>query len=304
MNNDLLKIQKFVGSINREQLRYVDSFVGEDMALFMPVGGACYFALIPEHRHPSYMFVLPFDDRTSLMLDGKVITTGHGRLLALSPGIPHHELSSDYPPRYIAIFINKGYFEKQLQEYPVKGDVIFRGGTFAPGNTLLPLLRKFMIEADDKIPGSNTVLSGISLEICHSIIRTIFGFSHSSDRISHRLEINRVIEYIHANPGEKLTIEEMAKIAHLSPSHFVRIFKEEIGDTPIEYLNHVRMERVKRLLLADEKSITDIALECGFNNPSYLSSRFYNKYKLTPSEYRKGLKKGQISKKDNKISKD
>lgn len=304
MENDLLVIQKFVGSINIEQLRYVDSFVGEDMALFMPVGGACYYALIPEHAHPSYMFVLPFDDRTSLMLDGKVITTGHGRLFALSPEIPHHELPSDYPPRYIAIFINKEFFEKQLREYPVRGDVIFRGGIYDPGNTLLPLLRKFIIEADNKIPGTGVVLNAISLEICHSIIRTIFGFSLSNDRISHRLEINRVIEYIHSNPGEKLTIEEMAKIAHLSPSHFVRIFKEEIGDTPIEYLNHVRMERVKKLLLADERSITEIALECGFNNPSYLSTRFYKQYKLTPSEYRKGLKKGQISKKDNKISKD
>lgn len=257
MKNDLLKIQKFVGSINREQLRYVDSFVGEDMALFMPVGGACYFALVPEHEHPSYMFVLPFDDQTSLMLDGKVITTGHGRLFVLSPGISHHEIPSDYPPRYIAIFINKGYFEQQLREYPVRGDVIFRGGIHDPGNTLLPLLRKFMIEADNK-----------------------------------------------SNPGEKLTIGELAKIAHLSPSHFVRIFKEEIGDTPIEYLNHVRMERVKRLLLTDERSITEIALECGFNNPSYLSARFYKQYKLTPSEYRKGLKKGQISKKDTKKSKD
>lgn len=53
MKNDLLIIQKFVGAINREQLRYVDSFAGEDITLFMPVGGACYYALIPEHTHPS-----------------------------------------------------------------------------------------------------------------------------------------------------------------------------------------------------------------------------------------------------------
>ncbi len=110
------KIRRLVGQVTKEQLRYVDCFIGEDIGLFMPVGGACFYALTPLHSHPSYMFVLPYNDQTSIKIDGKTITAKHGKLFPLSPNITHHECPSDYSPRYIAIFIGKDFFENQLNQ--------------------------------------------------------------------------------------------------------------------------------------------------------------------------------------------
>lgn len=61
----LEKIRALVGDATSEQLRYVDFFVTREIGLFMPVGGACFYALTPEHSHPAYMFVLHFDDPCS-----------------------------------------------------------------------------------------------------------------------------------------------------------------------------------------------------------------------------------------------
>ena len=291
MKDELYKIRKLVGEITKEQLRYVDSFVGDNIGIFMPAGGPCFYALTPLHSHPSYMFVLPFNDQTSIKIDGKIITAKHGRLLALSPDIVHHECPSDYPPRYIAIFIDKGFFEKQLSRYPIKQGIVFHGESYDVTPNLLPLLKRFMIEADNKMSGSEAVLHGLSLEICHTMIRSIFDFAPANDRISSRMEIDRVIEYLHSNLDKKITVEGMAKIAHMSPSHFARIFKQEIGKSPVDYLNQIRMERAKKLLFAGDKSITEIALDCGFSSPSYLSACFFKKYKMTPSEYQKSLKR-------------
>jgi AraC-like DNA-binding protein len=304
MQDDLEKIRKLVGKISKEQLRYVDCFIGEGIGLFMPVGGACFYALTPQHSHPSYMFILPFNDQTSLKIDEKLITATPGKIFALSPDILHHEVPSDSPPRYIAIFINKEFFENQLCRYPVKQDNSFRGDSYEMSPNLLLLLKKFMIETDNKMPGYETVLHALSLEICHSIIRSIFQFAPANDRISSRMEIDRVIEYLHSNIDKKISVKEMAKIAHMSTSHFSRIFKKETGNSPMDYLNRIRMARVKKLLLAGDRSITEIALECGFNSPAYLSACFYRKYKMSPSDYQKGLKKGQISKENNRILKD
>ncbi len=301
MRVDLDKIRQFVGAVVKEQLRYIDSFIGGDVALFLPVGGPCFYALTPMHSHPSYMFVLPFNDQTSVKIGGRIITVEHGKLFCMSPGIVHNELASDYPPRYIAILINKNFFERHIALYHAGREVIFRGDSYDTPSELLALLKRFMIEAGNSRPGRDAVLHGLSLQICHSIIRGIFKFSSDDDSVSFRLEIDKVIEYLHSNLDRKISVEDLAAIAHMAPSYFARIFKKEIGRTPMDYLSRIRLDRVKKLLLAGDKSITEIAMECGFRSSSYLASCFYKRFNISPSEY---CKKDRISKKNNRILKD
>ncbi len=296
MKHDLSKIQRLVGSVTTEQLRYVDCFVGEDVGLFMPVGGPCYYGTLPNHTHPAYMLTLPFNDQTFVDIGGKTIQARHGMIFALSPDIVHHELPSDYPPRYIAIFIVKEFFEEQLYQYPGDQGTVFHGDLYKAPAALLPLLKRFMIEADNKVPGAKAVLHAIGVEICHTIIREIIGVSQN-DKVSSRIEIDTVIEHIHSHIDEKLTIADMADVAGMSPSSFSRTFKKEVGIPPAEYLIQIRLDRAKKLLLAGDKSITEIALECGFNSPAYLSASFHKRFNLTPSEYLNGSRKGRISKK-------
>jgi AraC family transcriptional regulator len=301
MRIELDKIGKFVGAVEKEQLRYIDSFIGEDLALFMPVGGPCFYALSPMHSHPSYMFVLPFNDQTSVKIGDRIITAAHGRIFCLSPGVVHHELASDYPPRYIAVLIKKGFFERQMSLYAAERDITFRGESHHTSPELLSLLKRFMREAGNAKPGRDAVLHGVSLEICHSILRGIFSIAPDKDDVSSRIEIDRVIEYLHSNLDRKISVEDLAATAGMAPSHFARIFKKETGSTPMAYLSRVRMERVKKLLLAGDKSITEIAMECGFRSSSYLSACFYKRFKISPSAY---CKNDGISKKKGRIAKD
>lgn len=293
-----------VGNITKEQLRYVDYFINENIGLFMPVGGPCFYALAPKHTHPSYMIILPFDDETSLNLNGKTIASKYGEIFILSPNIAHFELKSDFPPRYIAIFIKERFFKNLLTNYPVKSNIIFYGNSYKANPQLLPLLKKFMIEKDTKIPGYESVLNAISIEICHTIIRNIFKLNTACKKISDKIEINRAIEYIYSNFDKKITVEEMAKVACMSLPHFYRIFKTETDETPLEYLNQIRLKTAKKLLKANDKSITEIALECGFSNSAYFSTCFYKKFKITPSVYQKNLKNDSISKKYDRKMKD
>lgn len=288
-NIEIDEIRGLVGAVTKEQLRYVDCFAAGDLGLFMPVGGACFFARTPLHSHPSYMFVLHFDEQTALEIEGRTITAQYGKMFGLLPEVPHTELLSDSPPRYIAVMISKRFFEKQLRQYPVKQKDLQLGEFYDPVPNLLPLMKRFMIEADARMAGSESVLQALSLEICHSIIRSILKLRLEDGKISSRIEIDRTIEYMHTNLDMKITLEDMAKVACMSPSHFSRIFKQETGASPIDYLGRIRMDRARKLLLAGDKSITEIALECGFNSPAYLSASFYKKFRTTPSAYRKNL---------------
>lgn len=293
-------IRNLVGRVTKEELRYVDSFASENVGLFMPAGGACFYALTPLHTHPSYMFVLPFNDETSLKIAGKITRPVPGKIFALGPDMPHQELPSASPPRYIAIFIKKNFFEKQSSFYSFKKDVFSRGVFFEQPHQLLPALKRFMIEADSGTEGSRAVLEALSVEVCHLLIRGFLNRSLLQDRISLRVEIDRAVEFMHANIDKKISIKDLSAVAHMSITHFTRVFKNEIGNTPMEYLNRIRLERAKRLLMAGDKSITEIAFECGFSNPSYLSACFRKSYGISPADYLKGLNKGIILKIDGR----
>jgi AraC-like DNA-binding protein len=293
------KIRELLGGISPEQLRYVDCFVGRNIGLFLPVGGPCFFALTPRHSHPSYMFILSFDGRTEMRVDGKTISALPGKLLALSPGIEHQEIPSENPPRYIAVFLEDRFFEEQRRHYPGAGNRSFRGESFDPVPDLSPLLKSFMIEADNSAPGSEAVMAAQSLQICHALIRSTGTYLPARDRFSSRMEIDRVIEYMHAHPGEKITVEKLAGIARMSPSHMTRVFRKETGSPPIEYLIAVRLERAKKMLLAGDRTVTEIALDCGFGSAAYLSARFSKTYGTSPSSYRKNA--GAAASRNNKV---
>lgn len=286
MKNQLTTLRNLVGKVSREQLRYIDCFIADDIALFMPMGGPCFYALTPEHTHPAYMFVLNFNDQTVVKVDGKNMAARPGRVFALSPDVPHQELVRDSPPRYIVIMIDRKFFGIQYRACTGKKPPIFRGVFFDAGGPLPLLLKRFMAESVSGIPGSRAVLAALGVEISHCLIRAIMKMPARKSPVEERIEVGRAIEHIHSNLDEKITVEQMASAACLSPSHFARVFRKETGKAPMEYVNELRLERAKKMLLAGDKSVTEIALACGFGSTSYLSSCFQKKCRMTPSEYR------------------
>lgn len=294
MNKKLVNIEaieKFLGPVQEVQLRNNDNYIADKIAMFMPITGFCDFAVGAVHAHPSYQFVLPFNDQIAFQIGPRLVPTRPKMLLALSPDLPHKEVLADRFPRYIAIFIDKDFFAEQLSQYPGTHDIFFNGDFIPIQPNLMVTVKEFILEADNQMAGSETVLLAASLKICHIIIRSLLGIRQQNEKISHRWEIDRTIEYMHSNLDKKITVEELAVFANMSLSHYMRIFKKETGQSNISYLNQVRLERVKRLLLEGGKSITEIALECGFSSSAYLSYSFYNKYKMSPTDFQKSFAK-------------
>ncbi|WP_294430232.1 AraC family transcriptional regulator [uncultured Treponema sp.] len=99
-------------------------------------------------------------------------------------------------------------------------------------------------------------------------------------------QISKVLNLIRKNYGQELTLQQMADSVALSPKYFCRLFKENTGHTPIEYLNWFRVNRACTLLRETSEKLLDIALECGFNDFSYFT-KIFRRYKgMPPSKYR------------------
>ena len=94
-------------------------------------------------------------------------------------------------------------------------------------------------------------------------------------------------KYIYNNFRKPLTLEEVSSVASLSPTYFSKKFKLITGMGFKEYLNYVRLKHAQTALLTSDSSITDIALEYGFNDSNYFKDLFKKVYGKSPREYRK-----------------
>lgn len=94
------------------------------------------------------------------------------------------------------------------------------------------------------------------------------------------------VEFIKENYAKRLSLEDMARVAGYSPNYFHHIFSTVMGKTPQQYLLEERIRHAKILLVQSEKTISEIAYECGFASQSHFSMRFKEVVYCTPGEYR------------------
>lgn len=98
--------------------------------------------------------------------------------------------------------------------------------------------------------------------------------------------ISSVTSFVSAHFQEPLTIGQLAALASLSPYHFIRIFRQETGFTPHEYLIQTRMHAARFLLVSTELTVKEICFETGFSCESTFCTAFKKINGVTPNEYR------------------
>lgn len=118
--------------------------------------------------------------------------------------------------------------------------------------------------------------------VMHKFISCVFDFSE----VKHRDIIFKVTEFIKQRLAGKLSIGEVAEHVYLSKSHLSRILRQELGCTFTEYVNRLRVDRSKLLLMDGRLSLADIAGKVGFDDQSYYTRVFKKITGAPPSEYR------------------
>jgi len=134
----------------------------------------------------------------------------------------------------------------------------------------------------------------------HTVMRTILHIhmntlkevdSLSSQRFSTREELFRRLhtahDYILAYYNRTLSLQEIARVAYLSPNHLLRNYPLLFRKTPHQHITDLRIAKAKQLLIKYELNITDIAFEVGYHTTVSFSKVFKKKTGLSPIQYRK-----------------
>ncbi len=152
--------------------------------------------------------------------------------------------------------------------------------------------------SDEKVDDEDTaMIQRLSLRLILVYIKRYGIKTTASNPLQSDEEIMKAVRYINENYAQPITLESLAEVAGLSSTYFSKKFRAVTGNGMKEYLNYIRLNNAAMELKSTNLSITDIALNCGFNNSNYFKDSFKKMYGMSPRGYRKSREDDGIKEK-------
>ncbi len=175
-------------------------------------------------------------------------------------------------------------FSKQNPEYP-----IFLASEEA-GSNLLALTKRF---AD---PGIRVGLDVFRSAIIQEVLVFLYNICYNDNSTQNLKDktyweiVSAVVQYVNEHIGENLSLEVFSKLVNYSPYYVSRVFRKQTGITLSQYIITKRIDLAKTQLSSNEKPITEISRDLGFENYNHFYRTFLHYTGQSPSDYRKAPK--------------
>lgn len=252
--------------------------------------------VMPEmHYHDFYEIYIQDQGTRDYIVSNTFYKVNPGDVMFLKPNILHQSISLDEHTRTVVYFTDsflKRYFAPEMIE---KFLSLFRYNCISLSSEnyyRVATIIKEMSKENDKDP-DNAIFAKLA-ELFLIFITTIkqyppvhIGDSVMNPHFTAKHSASPLISYVHENFLTLTSIEEIASTFYITPSHLCRTFKKLTGYTVVQYINILKIQRACDLLHDTQKSITEIALECGFNSTMYFCKTFKAILNMTPTDYRK-----------------
>ncbi len=107
-----------------------------------------------------------------------------------------------------------------------------------------------------------------------------------------RLQLRNVLQYIAEHYREKIKVADLAGLSGFSESYFMSFFKQYVGMSCIQYINHYKIQKAAHALEETSQPVMEIAMDHGFDNISYFNLQFRKEFGMTPREFRSRHRRG------------
>ncbi|MDF7640544.1 AraC family transcriptional regulator [Bifidobacterium sp. ESL0784] len=243
---------------------------------------------VPAHWHRGMEIAHADKGTLQLSLDAEHHTITTGDTLLISPYTIHHAFI-DSPYQGISITFNAEVVDRL---YPFADRCLFKW--FAPTasdddreevNEIIEEVRRLFISR--KI-GDGFLLNAALYRLLALLYTNFICGTRKPEEIRRgRNIVQAVIGYIDSHHAEAITETFVAREFGYSREYFSRFFKKAIGKGFKEYLTELRLKDAHAMLLSSHASLSDICAKTGFPNTTSLSKSFYERYHVTPKEFRR-----------------
>ena len=241
-------------------------------------------------------FTAQADNKTIIAKDGDTLLIRDGMLHG---GIPDNCIYECFLFDLHGLFRNLDMVKAHLRPVyrgQILPEIFYPAGKMPEMDYVITRLSNAYRSHDDKAAGNvqsplELIVLGCISQLYAAILQkgTFTTGQMDTSEGTHKIDlIKAVLEYIEQHYASPITLNELAGVANMNPKYFCRFFRSITHQTPIDYVNMYRIERAAQMLLNTRLPVTNICMECGFNDSSNFI-KVFRKYKgMTPKQYRKG----------------
>lgn len=245
---------------------------------------------MPLHWHLEYELILVLSGKFHLSIDGKQYLLEAGDSAWISDGAIHGGEPENCVYECVVFDLAALLRDTPLCTKSAKEFLTHSGsytGKLEKDSVNAQLADKIFETLEKEQSGYEWSTIGLLWQLMGNILKTYSNISSNYNQSRQQItKLKAVLSYIRDNYESQITLEELSDIAGMSPRYFCRAFSSMTGKTPIAYLNYYRIECAGELLKLTDKTVTEIAISCGFNDMSYFSKQFKRYKCITPSQYR------------------
>ncbi len=235
------------------------------------------------HEQTELQYVL--SGRVDMELNGEKVSALPGDLLVINPGVVHREFSDGTPTEKLVLSLDIHGFSDAAPVIcsKVSGDV-FVGR----------LAEELMRELREKELCYRVLCQSIVMRLTVYLLRNHAETEQHLYSAGKPDRIKAVSKYIDKHYMEPMSNKTLAQLVHVSESRFIHLFKEEMGMSPLKYINTVRLNKAKHLLEDGECSVMEVAALVGFSDYNHFGRMFRESFGCTPVQARRNGKNSKI----------
>lgn len=244
------------------------------------------------HWHMEYEIIRVRQGEFLMTLDDQQFTAKAGDVIFISSGTLHAGTPSDCI--YDCIVFDMGMLLKRdhacqsLLQRIIDRDIWINQILPTDDFPLMNAISSLFSALESKKQGYQLLVQGCLYQFLGIAIQNgYFSSAPLKNRRNYKKvsQLKRALTLIEENYTSPLTLEQLSSVAGMSPKYFCRFFQEMTHHTPIEYLNIYRIEHACYQLITTDRSVTEIAFSCGFNDLSYFIKTFKRYKGITPKRY-------------------
>lgn len=246
------------------------------------------------HLHNKYEMIYIEKGEKFIYVNNNEYTIKKGDIAFINKNIPHKTITPKGTKNMLIQFSEEKLYDDKSTENNLftknKSDIsIIKAGT-SLNLKIRKIIYKIRNEYCEKDDNFDIFIKSYIYEISALLYRNKILLNLTSENTGDLSRITPVLDYIDKHYFEPISLYDMSKLLNIDKSHFCRLFKQYTNTTFINYLNFVRVEKAKNMLLHTDNNISEISYSVGFSSVAYFIKTFKNLNYCTPAKYRKMIR--------------
>lgn len=243
--------------------------------------------IFPSHWHEHIEMHYILQGSAAFHIDRDMYEVQAGDLIIANRNELHAGYSTAVPYDAYLLVFDPTDLSRELGEKPVRLQSLIRGDA-----RVRELFLRIFAEQQERREGHRPLCRALVTELLvylcrHYVTETM----PAKELLQRRRDLERLepaLDYIEHHYAERISVAQLAELLCLSPDRLGHLFRDGVGQAPLQYINEIRLRKAMNILKTEEHTVTEVAQAVGFFDYNHFGRQFRRRYGCTPNQVRQG----------------